>query len=122
MNVCDLRRRLRLQIATKARFQLWGAGGGANHPSRCCGWTHFGSTGAYGGYGATGATGSTGSTGSTGATGKKLLNKLLGSDNWDRVTSVTRKRIFYNNEHYFQAHHLFLDNMLNHITHFHDLY
>ena len=37
--------------------------------------------------------------GSTGATGKKLLNKLLGSDNWDRVTSVTRKRIFNNNEH-----------------------
>ena len=32
---------------TKARFQLWGAGGGANHPSKCCGWTHFGSTGAY---------------------------------------------------------------------------
>lgn len=32
---------------TKARFQLWGAGGGANHPARCCGWTHFGSTGAY---------------------------------------------------------------------------
>ena len=33
--------------ATRARFQMWGAGGGANHPSRCCGWTHFGSTGAY---------------------------------------------------------------------------
>ena len=32
---------------TKARFQMWGAGGGANHPARCCGWTHFGSTGAY---------------------------------------------------------------------------
>ena len=37
--------------------------------------------------------------GSTGATGKKLLSKLLGSDNWDRVTSITRKRIFNNNEH-----------------------
>ena len=33
--------------ATKARFQLWGAGGGANHPSRCCGITPFGATGAY---------------------------------------------------------------------------
>ena len=33
--------------ATKARFQLWGAGGGANHPGRCCGYTLFGSTGAY---------------------------------------------------------------------------
>ena len=32
---------------TKARFQLWGAGGGANHPGRCCGYTLFGSTGAY---------------------------------------------------------------------------
>ena len=32
---------------TKARFQLWGAGGGANHPSRCCGITPFGATGAY---------------------------------------------------------------------------
>ena len=32
---------------TKARFQLWGAGGGANHPSRCCGFALFGSTGAY---------------------------------------------------------------------------
>ena len=37
--------------------------------------------------------------GSTGATGKKLLSKLLGSDNWDRITSITRKRIFNNNEH-----------------------
>ena len=32
---------------TKARFQLWGAGGGSNHPARCCGYTLFGSTGAY---------------------------------------------------------------------------
>lgn len=32
---------------TKARFQLWGAGGGANYPGRCCGFTLFGSTGAY---------------------------------------------------------------------------
>jgi len=32
---------------TKARFQLWGAGGGANSPSRCCGFTFYGSTGAY---------------------------------------------------------------------------
>tara|TARA_B100001175_G_scaffold102805_1_gene87211 strand:- start:153 stop:1274 length:1122 start_codon:yes stop_codon:yes gene_type:complete len=33
--------------ATRARFQLWGAGGGANHAGKCCSWTHFGSTGAY---------------------------------------------------------------------------
>tara|TARA_B100001113_G_scaffold234576_1_gene192714 strand:- start:412 stop:1497 length:1086 start_codon:yes stop_codon:yes gene_type:complete len=32
---------------TKARFQLWGAGGGANNPSRCCGFTFYGSTAAY---------------------------------------------------------------------------
>ena len=33
--------------ATKARFQLWGAGGGANKAPCCCGHTPFGSTGAY---------------------------------------------------------------------------
>ena len=33
--------------ATKARFQIWGAGGGANKPPCCCGHTPFGSTGAY---------------------------------------------------------------------------
>tara|TARA_B100000686_G_C16791838_1_gene979247 strand:- start:502 stop:1578 length:1077 start_codon:yes stop_codon:yes gene_type:complete len=32
---------------TKARFQIWGAGGGANKPPCCCGHTVFGSTGAY---------------------------------------------------------------------------
>ena len=32
---------------TKARFQMWGAGGGANKPPCCCGHTVFGSTGAY---------------------------------------------------------------------------
>jgi len=32
---------------TKARFQLWGAGGGANKPPCCCGHTYFGNTGAY---------------------------------------------------------------------------
>lgn len=32
---------------TKARFQLWGAGGGANKGPCCCGHTPFGSTGAY---------------------------------------------------------------------------
>ncbi len=33
--------------ATKARFQLWGSGGGANKAPCCCGHTPFGSTGAY---------------------------------------------------------------------------
>ena len=33
--------------ATKARFQLWGSGGGANKGPCCCGHTPFGSTGAY---------------------------------------------------------------------------
>tara|TARA_B100001175_G_scaffold90977_1_gene76809 strand:- start:175 stop:1260 length:1086 start_codon:yes stop_codon:yes gene_type:complete len=33
--------------ATKARFQLWGAGGGANKAPCCCGHTPFGSTGSY---------------------------------------------------------------------------
>ena len=32
---------------TQARFQIWGAGGGANKPPCCCGHTVFGSTGAY---------------------------------------------------------------------------
>jgi len=32
---------------TKARFQLWGAGGGANRGPCCCAHTPFGSTGAY---------------------------------------------------------------------------
>ncbi len=33
--------------ATKARFQLWGAGGGANKAPCCCGHAPFGSTGSY---------------------------------------------------------------------------
>ena len=33
--------------ATKARFQIWGAGGGANKAPCCCGHTPFGSTGAW---------------------------------------------------------------------------
>ena len=33
--------------ATKARFQIWGSGGGANKAPCCCGHTPFGSTGAW---------------------------------------------------------------------------
>ena len=37
--------------------------------------------------------------GSTGATGQKLLNKLLESHNWDKVTCISRSRVFKKNEH-----------------------
>ena len=37
--------------------------------------------------------------GSTGATGNKLLKNLLKSDNWDKVTCISRNRVFKKNAH-----------------------
>ena len=37
--------------------------------------------------------------GSTGATGNKLLKNLLKSDNWDKVTCISRNRVFKKKEH-----------------------
>ena len=50
--------------------------------------------------------------GATGATGAQLLSLLLESNNWDKITTITRKPVLNGENHkkLNQQHHLYLLN------------